>query len=353
MGEGSTVYNHAQNNYFDLIYYGPVLLGSEEQEMQVVWDTGSGTLYVESDLCSSCTSTNKFGVGSSSSFAYTSPQTVITTTYEDGTELYGYTGTDKVCINSSACSATDFKFLVIYDQYNFDRTFFEGIFGMYLGQHSGAETEMYYVPKIFNDGIIGEQTFSWYLGHTDETSFIDFGTPNPAMIGSHAITWVPVEETDTFWGNTVTGVYYGDDAATKYAVTETLGFTDTGSSCIIGPTEDVNAIRANFVNRLTSYATIDGWGEVFLCDYRSLFPSLYFQFGDYWFEVRPEDYIVLITTDNICGFCLDGTTNNRWILGDAFMRGWYSIHDITNKQMGFVPVTVDGVTRDPPVFDDV
>ena len=26
-----------------------------------------------------------------------------------------------------------------------------------------------------------------------------------------------------------------------------------------------------------------------------------------------------------------------WILGDAFMRGWYHIHDFENKRQGFVP----------------
>jgi len=57
------------------------------------------------------------------------------------------------------------------------------------------------------------------------------------------------------------------------------------------------------------------------------------------FEVLPEDYTV--ATDgglDECAFCLQGTTGySYWILGDVFMRGWYSIHDYENMRFGFVP----------------
>ena len=49
-----------------------------------------------------------------------------------------------------------------------------------------------------------------------------------------------------------------------------------------------------------------------------------------------------------CSLCLSGyTTVNYWILGDAFMRGWYNIHDHTNKRMGFVPLAT-GSTKQVP-----
>ena len=30
---------------------------------------------------------------------------------------------------------------------------------------------------------------------------------------------------------------------------------------------------------------------------------------------------------------------DKWLLGDAFMRGWYNIHDHDNLRIGFVPFT--------------
>jgi len=40
-------------NYFDICYSGPVLIGS--QEFDVVYDTGSDWLVIESDTCTDCT----------------------------------------------------------------------------------------------------------------------------------------------------------------------------------------------------------------------------------------------------------------------------------------------------------
>ena len=57
--------------------------------------------------------------------------------------------------------------------------------------------------------------------------------------------------------------------------------------------------------------------------------------------VDPEDYVIDVSGDgSFCAICLthiDGY--DKWILGDAFMRGWYNIHDHENLRMGFVPFT--------------
>ena len=55
--------------------------------------------------------------------------------------------------------------------------------------------------------------------------------------------------------------------------------------------------------------------------------------------VTPEDYTVATDQDlDECAFCLQGTNGySYWILGDAFMRGWYSIHDYSNMRFGFAP----------------
>ena len=38
-----------------------------------------------------------------------------------------------------------------------------------------------------------------------------------------------------------------------------------------------------------------------------------------------------------CALCFHADRNDEWILGDAFMRGWYNIHDHANNRFGFVP----------------
>ena len=61
-------------------------------------------------------------------------------------------------------------------------------------------------------------------------------------------------------------------------------------------------------------------------------------YGGYWMDVTAEDLSIDIYSDGSrCSLCFSGYDISYWILGDAFMRGWYNIHDHTNKQMGFVP----------------
>ena len=66
-------------------------------------------------------------------------------------------------------------------------------------------------------------------------------------------------------------------------------------------------------------------------------------------EVTPDDYIIDISANGgTCSVCFSGYPSiDYWILGDAFMRGWYTIHDHTNMRMGFVPYT--GSSKGVPI----
>lgn len=57
-------------------------------------------------------------------------------------------------------------------------------------------------------------------------------------------------------------------------------------------------------------------------------------------DVSADDLSIDIYGDgNTCSLCFSGYDIDYWILGDAFMRGWYNIHDLDNLRMGFVPFT--------------
>lgn len=61
-------------------------------------------------------------------------------------------------------------------------------------------------------------------------------------------------------------------------------------------------------------------------------------YGGYWMDVTAEDLSIDIYGNNsYCSLCFSGGDQDYWILGDAFMRGWYNIHDGDNLRMGFVP----------------
>ena len=42
-------------NYYNMYYTGPIYIGANLQQMDVIWDTGSDNLIIPSNLCNTCT----------------------------------------------------------------------------------------------------------------------------------------------------------------------------------------------------------------------------------------------------------------------------------------------------------
>ena len=103
-----TTYNQPQTNTQNLMYTGPIYLGDDQQELFVVWDTGSGTLLVESSECTNCEG-DVFNIDTTTTHAWVDPEAYDRVSYLDGTSLYGQIGTDKACPVpdvSTACANT-------------------------------------------------------------------------------------------------------------------------------------------------------------------------------------------------------------------------------------------------------
>ena len=232
-------------NYWNLLYLGEIYMGSEMQAFMVVWDTGSGGYLARSSECTSC-SGDKFITGDSSSFAWKDPADYDSVTYMDGTSLYGQLAYDRVCptTDTNSC-ANDFLFVAISSASGL-RDYEDGIIGLWSGNKSAAIQEEMIMNKMFDDSTIDEKVFSFYLTDLAGSSYIDFGTPNTAVMSDPAdIIWIPIEDDDYWWTAKVQGLRWGSlmNDSTEYMITEADALTDTGTSCIIGPASEVNSIR--------------------------------------------------------------------------------------------------------------
>ena len=137
-----------------------------------------------------------------------------------------------------------------------------------------------------------------------------------------------------------------------FELKETKAFTDSGTSCIMGPSLMIRYIKDTVLDLLPRYYQDLFWSELFDCDFREYLPSFYLLFGNHWFEVRPEDYAVEVTLNGMCALCLqERLSDEYWVLGVAFMRGWYSIHDHELMRFGFVPF-VDS-PKEPPRLESL
>ena len=115
-------------------YLGDVFIGSNDQNNQVVWDTGSFIMNVRTTDCSSCPSTDPmFDISASTSFAYVTPYGDYPrgTTYVDGTSVSGHLATDKTCpINTDpAACMSSFRWNAV-DEASGLRSTESGVLGM-------------------------------------------------------------------------------------------------------------------------------------------------------------------------------------------------------------------------------
>ena len=125
-------------------------------------------------------------------------------------------------------------------------------------------------------------------------SYIDFGTPDASIIGSTEVIYITIEDENYWWTSHVTGFRWGSSMndSTEYIIPETEGLTDTGSSCIIGPSYQLTPIMNTILNLSDTVTRDNSWDYLFDCDDAALMPSFELLYGGYWFEVLPEDYII-------------------------------------------------------------
>ena len=140
---------------------------------------------------------------------------------------------------------------------------------------------------------------------TGGTSYIDFGTPNPAaMSDPNDIIYIDQQANAQHWTNTVSA-YKWKSSDVEVPLSAKDALTDTGSSCIIGPKDSVKPIRDAIIAKIPNKTTHSSWGYLFSCsEALEANESFYLKFGGYWFEVRPEDYIVPVNNFGTCGLCI-------------------------------------------------
>ena len=155
--------------------------------------------------------------------------------------------------------------------------------------NNGGSEDTLYVSWMYSQNVITEPTFSWYMTGTGGTSYIDFGTPDASIIGDgSSIHWVDVTTTSSWWANKVTAMKWGENSSspnTEVTFPSISAITDTGSSCIVGPSTYLSPIYNEIIGKFTTKIENSGWGHIFWCSDAVNLPKFSLNFGGYWFEI--------------------------------------------------------------------
>jgi hypothetical protein len=317
-------------------YYGVVAVGHPPQEFQVLFDTGSGNFILPATLCDgqACAKHRRFNTSASTTaediaFAEKPDSQVGEDGDRDVLDLVFGTGKvsgiivkDNVCVESM-CAHVDFVAATEESDEPFSAAPFDGVLG--LGPSRLSENPHFsFLDCLMRDKVITASMFAVFLGATDnEGSEITFGSYKKARVASDFI-WLPVMNTG-FWQ-----VRLDDIALGKQPLSVCRGncsvIVDTGTSLLAGPMEIVSIL-------------IDRLGVESDCsNYKSL-PDLGFVFAGQALTLTPDDYVDKHGPTD-CSISLMSTENQPndgsvFILGDPFLRKYYSVFRRNRMEMGF------------------
>lgn len=312
-------------DYENSQYYGLVELGTPGQKFEVIFDTGSSDLWVAGSGCdSSCGRHAEYNAAKSST--YVANGTVFDIMYGSG-PVSGYQSIDTLTVGGIVIKSQEFA--EVTDATGLGAAYklgkFDGILGLAFPILSVNSVPTPF-ENMVDQGLVSSSIFAFYLGNSDkdEGELLLGGVDSAHYTGD--FTYVPLREA-TYWEITADSIGV---AGTTYA-TKAKAIVDSGTSILTGPADAV----AEIAKSLGAHAVIEG-EYMMACDYSS--PNIDYVLNGVTYSLSPSDY--LIPDGDLCllgimGLDIPVPMGPLWILGDVFMRKYYTVFDYGNKQVGF------------------
>ncbi|KAF4769542.1 hypothetical protein N7455_006712 [Penicillium solitum] len=316
------------DNFLNAQYFSEISIGTPPQTFKVVLDTGSSNLWVPSSQCSSIACFLHSKYDSSSSSTYQKNGTEFEIRYGSGS-LSGFVSKDTLQIGDLKVEGQDFAEATNEPGLAFAFGRFDGILG--LGYDTISVNKM--VPPFYhmiNQKLVDEPVFAFYLGDANkdgDNSVATFGGIDESHYTGELIK-IPLRR-KAYWEVELNSIALGNNVA---ELENTGVILDTGTSLIALP-----STMAELLNKEIG-ATKGFTGQYSVeCDKRDSLPDLTFTLGGHKFTIGPHDYILEVQGSCISSFMgmdFPEPVGPLAILGDAFLRRWYSVYDVGNNAVG-------------------
>jgi len=330
-------------NFEDSEYFGPISIGTPPQNFMVIYDTGSSNLWVPSVKCNSelfpaCKNHSKYDAKKSSTYTADGERLILP--YGSGV-CSGVLSHDVVGFGNYSIKNATFGEITIEPGHIWVESPFDGICG--LAFPAIAMPAANPPPPPFDDlmrmKVLNKNEFSFYLStqhgsDKDTSALILGGTDSKYYSGSFSYF-----KAQKYEGLLAYWLIHGDDIkiggssmdSCKDLVGHCNFVVDTGTSVITGPHTKVNPIIEKIGNVSSN------------CDGVDQLPTITFVIGGKNFDVEPSFYVLKVDDGNGNLECQLGIMAldqlGLWILGDPFLRKYYSVFDRQLNRVGFALAT--------------
>jgi len=320
------------SNFENAQYYGPISVGTPAQTFNVIFDTGSSNLWVPSVKCTNC-GLFKPTYKSTQSSTYKANGTAFNIRYGSG-PVSGFLSNDNSAFGSIVVKGQTFA--EITDASGLGLAFqlgkFDGIAGLAFGNISVDKVTTPF-QNMIDQKLIDQPVFAFWLTQTDgKVGELVLGGIDSAHYKG-TIEYIPLSS-ETYWEISMQGAAAAGRSfsATKKAI------LDSGTSLLAGPTNEVTA----FAKSIGATATGPEWFVD--CAKVPHLPALSFYLGAGGSNYTLTGSQYVLNVQGVCLLAMQGIdipapAGPLWILGDVFMRTYYTIFDYGQERLGFAVCT--------------
>jgi hypothetical protein len=308
----------------DVLYYGPINIGTPSQEITVDFDTGSADLWLPVN-CQNCQS-KQFQASKSPTYKSTGQK--FSVEYGSGS-VSGVLAQENVKIAGTSVMGQYFG-AVNQESDDFFGNPNSGVLGMAFGAIATSNKPTYF-ENLMSSKAVSNPLFGFHLTRKQASgSSLCLGCQDSSKY-TGAINWIPVVS-KTYWSVSMTGL--SALSSKKNSLDKSLiGAIDTGTTLIYVPT----AVADKFYAQIPGAASAsDQFGEGFYQFPCKTSAQISISFNGKPFAVNMADFN-LGKTSSGGSMCVGGVLgigsgfpDNLAIVGDAFLKSWYSIYDYSN-----------------------
>ena len=174
--------------------------------------------------------------------------------------------------------------------------------------------------------IFTANQFGFYLSSTDGDNASKLtlgGYDATAFTGS--LFSVPLSSTNGYWTVTLQDIGTGSKSSGACPSTGCMAIIDSGTSLIAGPSSAMNKV-------ITAIGTVEED-----CSNISKLPNIYLTFNGKQFPLTPTQYVIKLSSngETVCQLGLQTFEDDLWIVGDTFMRAYYTVFDRDHNTESF------------------
>lgn len=323
-----------QKDYGDIEYVGSVQIGTPPVDFSVIFDTGSSNLWVPSVRCTDCTASpgccNHTRYDSTNSSTYTKVGTPYVLPYGSGT-VEGVISQDNVVFGGLTITGQQFGESTAEPGDVWSEVDFDGILGMAYPAASDPPGIVPPFDQLIAQNLVDQPVFSTYLASNDSNSSVLILGGVDAAYYTGNITYAsfnPLQKLLGYWLITGTDIK-ADGQSLKNCLLCPL-IVDTGTSVLTGPPLFVGPLIAAVGN-----VSAD-------CSNRYTLPTISFTIAGVDLTLESEYYVIYGddgtgTGTNTCQLGIEALSPGLplWILGDPFLRKWYTVFDRGQNRVGF------------------